>query len=61
MMALWEFEAGLSNKRKTCLRTLRRVLRATDVLAFTAELDRANAVRKRRSVTSCFCTLLESI
>ncbi len=43
------------------LRALRSVPRATDVLAFTADLDRANAVRKRRGVASRFCTLLQSI
>jgi hypothetical protein len=59
--ALAEFQASLSDERKARLMALRSMPGAAEVLAFTAELDRANAARKRRGVASRFCTLLESI
>ncbi len=60
-LALTEFQASLTNERKAHLLANCSVPCALDVLTFTAELDHANAVRKRRGVASRFCTILESI
>jgi hypothetical protein len=59
--AVYEFQASLNDERKAQLLALSSVPREIDVLTFTAELDRANAARKRRGVASRFCTILESI
>jgi hypothetical protein len=60
-MALAEFQASLSDERKARLMALRSVPGATEVLAFTAELNSANAAHWRCGVASRFCRLLESI
>jgi hypothetical protein len=59
--ALAEFQTGPSDERKARLLALRSKPRAIDVLTFIAELDCANAARKRRGVASRFCSLLESV
>jgi hypothetical protein len=59
--ALQEFQDGLTPDKKKTLLALKGVPDANLVLAYTAQLDRANAARRRRGVASRFCRVLLSV
>jgi hypothetical protein len=60
-VALQEFQDGLAPDKKSDLLASKSVPDANAVLAFTAQLDSANAERGRRGVASCFCKFLPSV
>jgi hypothetical protein len=59
--ALQEFQDSLSPDKRAELLFRKSAPDTNAVLAFTAELDRANAARKRRGVASRFCNVLLSV
>jgi hypothetical protein len=60
-VALLEFEDGLTVEKRAHWQSLRSNSDAASVMAYTPQLDRDNAQRRRRSVASHFRRLLQPI